>query len=153
MIWKLLKKSDAKASSVTTNPSPSSQETLVSEPAKTSVGSVGVNIQPSSMPKEDRPLDPVIPIGMHQELDCLEYVHRNMDHGPYVSFLQGLVMHNLWYYRQTGEVKYLEQMQFYVHRMTHMTMKIANVQVETAKRQMEIEKLNLMNRIHNGEDG
>jgi len=64
-----------------------------------------------------------------------------------------LVMHNLWYYRQTGEVKYLEQMQFYVHRMTHMTMKIANVQVETAKRQMEIEKLNLMNRIHNGEDG
>lgn len=110
-----------------------------------------MDIEPNPMPKENDPMR-LIASAMGEEVECLAALESKLGEEYFAVFLQGIVLRALWWYRKTGLVEHLEQAQFYMHRMTHFTMKSAQEAAKVAQQAYEIERLNLFQKMHDSED-
>jgi hypothetical protein len=110
-----------------------------------------MQIEPNPMPKENDPMRLILST-MGAEVECLAELESKLGEEYFAAFLQGVVLRALWWYRKTGLVEHLEQAQFYMHRMTHFTMKSALESTKIAQQAYEIERLNLFQKLHESED-
>jgi hypothetical protein len=98
------------------------------------------------------PMKPLAPT-MADELDNLERVRQYMSARDYQDYIEKRALEALIKYRKHHNLEDLEEMQFFMHRITHSVIEGAKIS-EIYKRQLtELEKLNLMARIYEGDDG
>lgn len=110
-----------------------------------------MNIEPNPMPKEDDPMHVVV-TNSGEELECLATLEAKLGEEMFAAYLQGCAMRSHYWYRKTGKVAYLDEMHFYMHRMTHFTMKAAADMSKRVQHAYEVERLNLLSQMHETED-
>jgi hypothetical protein len=95
---------------------------------------------------------PVVPT-MADELARLEKMRAYMTDSSYNEYLQSRALEALVKYRETHDIEDLEEMQFFMHRITHQVIKNIEEHVKVREAVSEVEKLKIMSDIHEGYDG
>jgi len=73
--------------------------------------------------------------------------------GMYTDYLQGRALEALQRYREENDLEALEEMQFFMHRITHQVIKNLEESVRIHEAMSEAEKLKIMSDIYEGYDG
>lgn len=97
-------------------------------------------------------MTPVCPL-MNKEHERLDKLSKVMPGNIYSDYLQGRALAALHRYRETHDIEALEEMQFYMHRITHQVVKGLNASIKVREALSEQEKLNVMSAIYEGDDG
>lgn len=98
------------------------------------------------------PMKPLAPT-MADELDNLEKLRQYMSPRDYQDYIEKRALEALVKYRKNHNIEDLEEMQFFMHRITHSVIEGVK-ETESYKKQLsEIERMNLMARIYEGDDG
>lgn len=95
---------------------------------------------------------PVVP-NMAEEHARLDKLAGVMPQSVYTDYIQGRALDALQRYRETNDLEALEEMQFFMHRITHQVIKNLEEGVRVREAVSEIEKLKIMSDIHEGYDG
>jgi len=90
---------------------------------------------------------------MSEEHARLDKLTKFMPESMYNDYLQGRALEALQRYRDTSDLEALEEMQFFMHRITHQVIKQIEENVKLREAVSEIERLNIMASIHEGYDG
>lgn len=97
------------------------------------------------------PMKPVAPT-MADELDNLERMREYLSEKDYQEYLEKRVLEALVKYRKHHNIEDLEEMQFFMHRITHSVIEAVKKTEDYKRQQAEIERMNLLARIHEGDD-
>jgi hypothetical protein len=95
---------------------------------------------------------PVVPT-MAEEHERLDKLSKVMPTGMYTDYLQGRALEALQRYREDNDLEALEEMQFFMHRITHQVIKNLEESVRVREACAEAEKLKIMSDIYEGYDG
>jgi hypothetical protein len=97
-------------------------------------------------------MQPIVPTmaNEHARLDKLASV---MSTGMYTDYLHGRALQALQRYREDNDPQALEEMQFYMHRITHQVIKNLEEHIRIREAVSEVEKLRIMSDIYEGYDG
>ncbi len=90
---------------------------------------------------------------MADELNYLENVRAYMSQTEYQQYLEQRAIEALIKYRATSDLESLEEMQFFMHRITHEIFLGLKKIDDDRTVQDQIRRLNLLASIHEGEDG
>jgi len=90
---------------------------------------------------------------MSEEHARLDKLTKFMPESMYNDYLQGRALEALQRYRDTSDLEALEEMQFFMHRITHQVIKQIEENVKLRETVSEVERLNIMASIHEGYDG
>jgi hypothetical protein len=90
---------------------------------------------------------------MSEEHARLDKLTKFMPESMYNDYLQGRALEALQRYRDTSDLEALEEMQFFMHRITHQVIKQIEENVKLREAVSEVERLNIMASIHEGYDG
>ena len=97
-------------------------------------------------------MTPVCPV-MSEEHERLDKLSKVMPDNVYSDYLQGRALAALQRYRETNDITDLEEMQFYMHRITHRVLKSLEESTKVREALAEQKKLNIMSSIYEGYDG
>ena len=97
-------------------------------------------------------MTPVCPV-MSEEHERLDKLSKVMPDNVYSDYLQGRALAALQRYRETNDIADLEEMQFYMHRITHQVLKSLEESTKVREALAEQQKLNIMSSIYEGYDG
>ena len=97
-------------------------------------------------------MTPVCPV-MSEEHERLDKLSKVMPDNVYSDYLQGRALAALQRYRETNDIADLEEMQFYMHRITHQVLKSLEESTKVREALAEQQKLNMMSSIYEGYDG
>ena len=97
-------------------------------------------------------MTPVCPV-MSEEHERLDKLSKVMPDNVYSDYLQGRALAALQRYRETNDIADLEEMQFYMHRITHQVLKSLEESTKVREALAEQQKLNIMASIYEGYDG
>lgn len=97
-------------------------------------------------------MTPVCPV-MSEEHERLDKLSKVMPDNVYSDYLQGRALAALQRYRETNDITDLEEMQFYMHRITHQVLKSLQESTKVREALAEQQKLNIMSSIYEGYDG
>lgn len=97
-------------------------------------------------------MTPVCPV-MSEEHERLDKLSKVMPDNVYSDYLQGRALAALQRYRETNDITDLEEMQFYMHRITHQVLKSLEESTKVREALAEQQKLNIMSSIYEGYDG
>jgi hypothetical protein len=97
-------------------------------------------------------MTPVCPV-MSEEHERLDKLSKVMPDNVYSDYLQGRALAALQRYRETNDITDLEEMQFYMHRITHQVLKSLEESTKVREALAEQKKLNIMSSIYEGYDG
>lgn len=97
-------------------------------------------------------MSPVCPV-MNEEHERLDKLTKFMPESMYNDYLQGRALEALQRYRDTSDLEALEEMQFFMHRITHQVIKQIEENVKLREAVSEVERLNILASIHEGYDG
>ena len=97
-------------------------------------------------------MTPVCPV-MSEEHERLDKLSKVMPGNIYNDYLQGRALDALQRYRETHDIEALEEMQFYMHRITHQVVKNLDASIKVREAIAERDKLNIMASIYEGYDG
>jgi len=97
-------------------------------------------------------MTPVCPV-MSEEHERLDKLSKVMPDNVYSDYLQGRALAALQRYRETNDLADLEEMQFYMHRITHQVLKSLEESTKVREALAEQQKLNIMASIYEGYDG
>lgn len=97
-------------------------------------------------------MTPVCPV-MSEEHERLDKLSKIMPDNVYSDYLQGRALAALQRYRETNNIADLEEMQFYMHRITHQVLKSLEESTKVREALAEQQKLNIMASIYEGYDG
>ncbi len=97
-------------------------------------------------------MTPVCPV-MSEEHERLDKLSKVMPDNVYSDYLQGRALAALQRYRETNDIADLEEMQFYMHRITHQVLKSLEESTKVREALAEQKKLNIMSSIYEGYDG
>lgn len=97
-------------------------------------------------------MTPVCPV-MSEEHERLDKLSKVMPDNVYSDYLQGRALAALQRYRETNDISDLEEMQFYMHRITHQVLKSLEESTKVREALAEQKKLNIMSSIYEGYDG
>lgn len=95
---------------------------------------------------------PVVP-NMAEEHARLDKLSKVMPSGMYTDYLQGRALDALQRYREDNDLEALEEMQFFMHRITHQVIRNLEEGVRLREVASEVEKLKIMSDMHEGYDG
>jgi len=98
------------------------------------------------------PMKPVVPM-MADEMENLENLKKYMDDNEYHAYLEKRALEALVRYRAKSELEDLEEMQFFMHRITHNIIEGVKKTEELNAQKEQIRKLNIMASMHEGYDG
>ena len=98
------------------------------------------------------PMTPPVP-RMAEELEYLEKVHEYMNDTEYQQYLEKRAIEALIKYRATSDLKALEEMQFFMHRITHEIFMGIKEMEKHESTQEQIKRLNMLASIYEGRDG
>tara|TARA_X000001316_G_C922093_1_gene36908 strand:+ start:1307 stop:1579 length:273 start_codon:yes stop_codon:yes gene_type:complete len=90
---------------------------------------------------------------MSEEHERLDKLSKVMPDNVYSDYLQGRALAALQRYRETNDITDLEEMQFYMHRITHQVLKSLEESTKVREALAEQKKLNIMSSIYEGYDG
>jgi hypothetical protein len=90
---------------------------------------------------------------MSEEHERLDKLTKFMPESMYNDYLQGRALEALQRYRDTNDLEALEEMQFFMHRITHQVIKQIEENVKIREAVSEVERLNILAAIHEGYDG
>jgi hypothetical protein len=90
---------------------------------------------------------------MSEEHARLDKLTKFMPESMYNDYLQGRALEALQRYRDTNDLEALEEMQFFMHRITHQVIKQIEENVKLREAVSEVERLNILASIHEGYDG
>jgi hypothetical protein len=90
---------------------------------------------------------------MSEEHERLDKLSKVMPDNVYSDYLQGRALAALQRYRETNDIADLEEMQFYMHRITHQVLKSLEESTKVREALAEQQKLNIMASIYEGYDG
>ena len=90
---------------------------------------------------------------MSEEHERLDKLSKVMPDNVYSDYLQGRALAALQRYRETNDIADLEEMQFYMHRITHQVLKSLEESTKVREALAEQKKLNIMSSIYEGYDG
>lgn len=96
-------------------------------------------------------MSPVCPV-MSEEHERLDRLAKFMPENVYSDYLQGRALEALQRYRDTNDLEALEEMQFYMHRITHQVIKNLDQSIKDRVALTEQQKLNIMAAIYEGYD-
>lgn len=95
---------------------------------------------------------PPVPM-MADELENLEKLRKYMSETEFQQYLEKRAIEALIKYRATSDLEALEEMQFFMHRITHEIFLGLKKSDQKSTVQDQIKRLNLMARIYEGRDG
>jgi len=98
------------------------------------------------------PMKPVVPM-MAEEMENLENLKKYMDDNEYHAYLEKLALEALVRYRAKSELEDLEEMQFFMHRITHNIIEGVKKTEELIAQKEQVRRLNILSSIHEGDDG
>jgi len=98
------------------------------------------------------PMKPVVPM-MAEEMENLENLKKYMDDNEYHAYLEKRALEALVRYRAKSELEDLEEMQFFMHRITHNIIEGVKKTEELIAQKEQIRRLNILSSIHEGDDG
>lgn len=98
------------------------------------------------------PMMPPVPM-MADELENLEKLRKYMSETEFQQYLEKRAIEALIKYRATSDLEALEEMQFFMHRITHEIFLGLKKSDQKSTVQDQIKRLNLMARIYEGRDG
>jgi hypothetical protein len=98
------------------------------------------------------PMKPVVPL-MAEEMENLENLKKYMDDNEYHAYLEKRALEALVRYRAKSELEDLEEMQFFMHRITHNIIEGVKKTEELIAQKEQIRRLNILSSIHEGDDG
>jgi len=97
------------------------------------------------------PMKPPVP-RMAEELENLENLKKYMDENEYHAYLEKRALEALVRYRAKSNLEDLEEMQFFMHRITHNIIEGVKRTEEHNEQQERIKRLNIMAAIYEGDD-
>ena len=98
------------------------------------------------------PMKPVVPL-MAEEMENLENLKKYMDDNEYHAYLEKRALEALVRYRAKSNLEDLEEMQFFMHRITHNIIEGVKKTEELNAQKEQIRRLNILSSIHEGDDG
>jgi len=98
------------------------------------------------------PMKPVVPL-MAEEMENLENLKKYMDDNEYHAYLEKRALEALVRYRAKSNLEDLEEMQFFMHRITHNIIEGVKKTEELIAQKEQIRRLNVLSSIHEGDDG
>jgi len=98
------------------------------------------------------PMTAPVPM-MAEELENLENLKKYMDQNEYHAYLEKRALEALVRYRAKSNLEDLEEMQFFMHRITHNIIEGVKKTEEFKEQQNQIKRLNVLASIHEGDDG
>jgi len=98
------------------------------------------------------PMTPPVPM-MAKELEVLEELQKYMSRQEYHAYLEKRALDALFNYRKEHNLEDLEEMQFFMHRITHHIIEGVKETKDHNKRQEEIKRLNILASMQEGDDG
>ena len=98
------------------------------------------------------PMTPPVP-RMAEELEYLETVRAYMSNEEYHQYLEKRALEALVRYRKHHDIEALEEMQFFMHRITHNIIEGVKKTEEHNAHEEQIRRLNIMSSMHEGYDG
>jgi len=98
------------------------------------------------------PMKPVVPL-MAEEMENLENLKKYMDDNEYHAYLEKRALEALVRYRAKSNLEDLEEMQFFMHRITHNIIEGVKKTEELIAQKEQIRRLNILSSIHEGDDG
>ena len=98
------------------------------------------------------PMKPPVP-RMAEELENLENIKKYMDKNEYHAYLEKRALEALVRYRAKSNLEDLEEMQFFMHRITHNIIEGVKKTEELIAQKEQIRRLNILSSIHEGDDG
>lgn len=98
------------------------------------------------------PMKPVVPIKA-EEMKVLDQLEQYMSRDEFHAYLEKRALDALFNYRNSSDLEDLEEMQFFMHRITHHIIEGVKETEEYNKRQEEIKRLNVLSSIYEGDDG
>jgi hypothetical protein len=90
---------------------------------------------------------------MAEELENLESLKKYMDKNEYHAYLEKRALEALVRYRAKSNLEDLEEMQFFMHRITHNIIEGVKKTEEFNEQQERVKRLNVMAAIYEGDDG
>jgi len=98
------------------------------------------------------PMTPPVP-RMADELDNLEKLQKYMTDTEYQQYLEKRAIEALIKYRGSSDLEALEEMQFFMHRITHQIFLGIQKTKEHETTQQQIDRLNILASMQEGYDG
>lgn len=98
------------------------------------------------------PMKPVVPL-MAEEMENLENLKKYMDENEYHAYLEKRALEALVRYRAKSSLQDLEEMQFFMHRITHNIIEGVKKTEELNAQKEQVRRLNIMASIYEGDDG
>jgi hypothetical protein len=98
------------------------------------------------------PMTPPVPM-MANELENLEKLREYMSETEFEQYLEKRAIEALIKYRATSDLEALEEMQFFMHRITHEIILGLKKSGEAQTLQDQIKRLNTLAEMHEGRDG
>ena len=98
------------------------------------------------------PMKPVVPL-MAEEMENLENLKKYMDDNEYHAYLEKRALEALVRYRAKSNLEDLEEMQFFMHRLTHNIIEGVKKTEELNAQKEQIRRLNIMASMQEGYDG
>ena len=98
------------------------------------------------------PMTPPVPM-MADELANLDKLREYMSESEYQQYLEKRAIEALIKYRGSSDLKALEEMQFFMHRITHEIFMGIQKTKEHESTQQQIERLNILASMQEGYDG
>lgn len=98
------------------------------------------------------PMTPPVP-RMAEELEYLEKVREYMNDTEYQQYLEKRAIEALIKYRGSSDLEALEEMQFFMHRITHQIFLGIKKTQEFETTQDQIKRLNMLAAMQEGYDG
>jgi predicted house-cleaning noncanonical NTP pyrophosphatase (MazG superfamily) len=98
------------------------------------------------------PMKPVVPL-MAEEMENLENLKKYMDDNEYHAYLEKRALEALVRYRAKSNLEDLEEMQFFMHRITHNIIEGVKKTEELNAQKEQIRRLNIMASMQEGYDG
>ena len=98
------------------------------------------------------PMTPLVP-RMAEELEYLETVRAYMNATEYHQYLEKRALEALVRYRKNHDIEALEEMQFFMHRITHNIIEGVKKTEEIKAQEDQIRRLNIMASMQEGYDG
>lgn len=98
------------------------------------------------------PMKPPVP-RMAEELENLESLKKYMDENEYHAYLEKRALEALVRYRAKSNLEDLEEMQFFMHRITHNIIEGVKKTEDHQRQKEQVKRLNMMAAIYEGDDG
>lgn len=98
------------------------------------------------------PMKPPVPT-MARELEILDELSKYMSRQELHSYLEKRALDALFNYRKDHNLEDLEEMQFFMHRITHHVIEGVKETEDYKRRQEEIKRLNMLASMQEGYDG